>query len=352
MTEPRPQPKAPKLAQGSSAWQEWRRGGYGASDAPVLAEGDEHAWQVLHAIKLGLLDDPDANEPMEWGLALEDVIAKRYAEHRLGEPVVRRQLLVQHPELPYVRASLDRRTRRGRKIVEIKAWSFRTDDFGPDGSDQVPLRMAYQVQQQMAASGYEDADLAVFFGASKRLGIFKLHADRTLIDELLGLEGAAWGYIERGVMPPWPGPVAARVPLLADEVEPSEELVAMVGAHELLREASELAEEQYQSVRKALRSLLQEYGGTRGQLPDGRRFQVRHRYNKDSQLIGWQEVAAGYRKLLEAKGVSPAELDFPVTALTTTRPGARPLVITISQPKEKHDDASPSPATEPASSPA
>jgi putative phage-type endonuclease len=316
--------------QGSEEWLAWRRGGYGASDAPTLVLGDEKAWQELHAVKLGLIPDPEATEAMEWGKRLEDVIAHRYAEQE-GEPVIRVDQPLEHPDLPFVRASLDRRRKRGRVVVELKAWSFKSTDFGPDGSDQVPDRMYYQVQQQLAVTAYDQADLAVFFGASKHLSVFHLGRDQATIDDLLALESENWAHIAAGRMPPWPGPIAERALLRADEISADTDLVALVEAHAAAAAASDMAANLLEQVRGQLRERLRDVGGARGLLATGQRFSVAYRPNRDSVTSNWEQIAAGYRRRLLELGVPESELQFTESALTVVKPGARPLVVRLAK---------------------
>lgn len=321
--------------QGTPAWLEWRRGGYGASDAPDLILGDEEAWRQLHAVKLNLIPDPEGTEAMEWGKRLEDVIARQYTEQE-GEPVVKRRQLVVHPELPFVRASLDRRRRRGRVIVELKAWGWKSADFGPDGSDQVPDRMFYQVQQQLAAAGYDSADLAVFFGGSKHLAVYRIGRDQGTIDELLALETENWAYVARGEMPPWPGPAPTRPQLRADEIPADEELVALVALHEASATVVDEATEAYEAIRAQIRLRLDAVAGARGALTGGRRFSVSYRPNKDSVKPAWEQIATGYRRRLIELGVPEDELAFTQTALTIVTPGARPLVVRLAKEAQAH----------------
>jgi putative phage-type endonuclease len=318
------------VKQGTPEWLAWRRGGYGSSDVPILLNGDEKAWRELHAIKLNILPDPDTTEAMTWGRELEQTIARAYAA-QTGEPVQKVPFGLQHPEIPAARASLDRRRRRGRVIVELKAWGFKGPDFGPAGSDQVPEGMYGQVQQQLAVTGYDRADLAVFFGSSKQLLVYRLGRDGDLIDSLLAIEASAWAYVSRGTMPPWPGPAELRPRLRQDEIPATEELTALVLAHAEAAAAADRADVALKAVKDQLRQALQEVGGTRGQLPDGRRFSVAHRPNKDSTSVAWEQVAAGYRRRLEALGTGAEELDFPLAALTTPSPGVRPLRVTIAK---------------------
>lgn len=319
--------------QGTPAWREERRGGFGASDAPTLVDGDERQWNELMLRKLGILPEIESTETMELGKRLEPVI-RQLASERIGEPIVRVNRILRHPEHDVVRASLDGVRKRGRKPVELKKYGWRTDDFGPEGSDIVPDRMRYQVEQILAVTGQDEADLFVLF-AGAELVRYRIGRDEPTIDGILQIELRAWEYIARGEVPPWPGPAPTRPELKVDEVPADEEIVELVLAHQAAAAEFDAAEEALNRAKDALRDRLVEVGGTRGQLPDGTPFSVAHRPNRDGQQTGWESVAAGYRKKLLELGVSEQELDFTQTALTVVKPGARPLRVTVSKRKEK-----------------
>ena len=213
-----------KPYQDSDEWRQERRGGYGASDAPILVEGDEAAWRQLHGEKLGLLPDREANETMQLGKVLEGVILKEGAA-REGWKVQRVNRLVRHPDLPYVFASLDGRIRGGRP-VEVKKWGFKSDAWGPPGSDIVPTGILYQLQQQAAVTGADAVEVLTLFGGAK-LERFTVGRDDTIIREILALETAAWEFVKRGEMPPYPGQAPKRIVLSADEVELDEPTAEM-----------------------------------------------------------------------------------------------------------------------------
>jgi putative phage-type endonuclease len=331
-------PTVVPVVPGSPEWLEWRRTGYGASDVSTLLAGDERAWRELHAVKLGIIDEDAGTDQMRWGLRLEDTIARAYAE-QTGEPVQRVPFGLQHPELPFMRATLDRRRRRGRIAVELKAWGYKTADFGEPGTDAVPDAMYAQVQQQLAVTGWDSADLAVFFGLTKRLEVYAIGRDGALIDSITAVEREAWAYVQRGEMPPFPGEPEHRIPIKADEVPASPALVDAVAELEQAQRAEHAASEYVEELRLAIRRNLDVYGGSRGELPDGRAFSIAHRYEKPRTRTDWEHVAAGYRHKLAELGVPDDELDFPVTALTRPEAQRRPLRVTIAKPKEATDAA-------------
>ena len=319
--------------QGTEAWLKERKSGFGSSDVPTLVDGDERAWNELMLRKLNVLPEVESTETMELGKAFEPTIRK-LASKRIGEEIIRVNQILRHPDQPITLASLDGVRKRGRKPVELKKWGWRTDDFGREGSDQVPMRMYHQVQQQLAVTGHDEADLFVLFAAVE-LAHFRIGRDQVEIDGILSLEAGAWQYIERGEVPPWPGPAPERPQLKADEIEPDEELISLVQAHDIYKAEYEAAEADLERVKRQLRDRLAEAGGTRGQLPDGRAFSVAHRPNRDGENVAWESIAAGYRRKLLELGVPEQELDFVSTALTVPKPGNRPLRVTVSKPKKE-----------------
>lgn len=325
---------AKRIYQGTPEWYAERRTGYGASDAPILVEGDEAAWRQLHAEKLGFLPPRAGNETMDLGKRLEDVIA-RVAVDRYGDRLRVVNAIVRHPELPHVFASLDRRRIGGdRRPTEIKKWGFKSDEWGPDGSDVVPPRILYQVQQQAAVTGADVVDVVVLFGGAK-LERFHIGRDDTMVRQLLDLEVAAWAYVERGDMPPWPGPAPKRITLAVDEVPVDDTIRELVDTHEVLRAQAEAAERDLQAAKDRLREVLADTGGAKGLTADGRRLSISHRPQDPSPRTDWKLVAQAYRQWIEAKengGPTPDPslfLDATVSMFTTTTAGARPLRITI-----------------------
>lgn len=313
--------------QGTPAWLEERRTGYGASDAPILIEGDEGAWRQLHGEKLGLLPDREASETMDLGKRIEHVILRLAAE-RLGEPIVRVNRIIRHPELPYVFASLDGRRKRGnRRPIEIKKWAFKGEEWGPAGSDVVPTRILYQVQQQIAVTGADGVDLFVLFGGAK-VEPFTVGRDQSMIDEILELETAAWAYVTRGEMPPWPGQAPKRIVLAADEIAIDDTIRNLVDIHETADAQAKGAAQELKDAKARLRAALADVGAARGVMPDGRRVSVTHRPQDPSERTNWELVASASRKHLAA--VDPSfDLDAIESMFTTTSAGQRPLRVTL-----------------------
>lgn len=319
--------------QGTDAWRAERRTGYGASDAPILVEGDEAAWRQLHGEKLGILPDREATETMELGHRLEDVIA-RVAAEREGWRLARVNRLLRHPDLSHVFASLDRRIVGGnRRPVEVKKWAVKGDEFGPAGSDIVPVRWLYQVQQQAAVTGADAIEVVVLFGGSK-IERFTVGRDQSMIDEILELETAAWAYVARGEMPPWPGQAPQRIVLAVDEIEVDDTLRNLVEIHEAADVAAKRAEQELRDAKDRLRAALSDAGAAKGVMADGRRVSIAHRPQEPRVTTDWKLVAQAFREhAREMDADLFAELVELESLFTTTSEPQRPLRVTVKEPR-------------------
>ena len=326
--------------QNTPAWYAERRTGYGASDAPILIEGDETEWRQLHGEKLGLLPEREGSETMELGKRLEDVIARVGAE-REGWRLARVNRIVRHPDLHHVFASLDRRLVGGtRRPVEVKKWAFKGDEWGPAGSDIVPVRILYQLQQQAAVTGADAIEVIVLFGGAK-VERFTVGRDTSMIDEILDLETAAWAYVERDEMPPWPGQAPKRIILAADEIEADDLIAELAKEHEQAALAAKEADQDLKDAKDRLRGALADVGAAKGFMPDGRRLSISHRPTDPPTSTDWRLVAQAYRKMIEdldvAMGIGSLGHDRPIrhgldrieADFTSTGKPRRDLRVTI-----------------------
>jgi putative phage-type endonuclease len=323
--------------QGTPAWYAERRTGYGASDAPILIAGDEGAWRQLHGEKLGLLPERAATETMDLGKQLEHTILRMGAE-REGWRVHRVNHIIRHPDLSHVFASLDGRKLGDRRPVEVKKWAVKGDDWGPAGSDIVPVKILYQLQQQAAVTGADAVEVLVLFGGSK-LERFTVGRDASMIDEILGLETAAWAYVARGEMPPWPGQAPLRIVLASDEIEVDDTLRNLIEIHEAADVAAKRADQDLKDAKDRIRAALSDAGAAKGVMADGRRVSVAHRPQEPRVTTDWKLVASALKQRLteviaEAGPEFYDRLPDDIEAMfTTTSEPQRPLRVTVKEPR-------------------
>lgn len=188
----------------SPEWHNLRTTGIGASEiaAVVGLSPFESAFSLWHR-KRGNLAGPDpSDERFYWGHALEPLVADKFAAI--------------HPEFSvgtagtyagqgrrWQLANVDRvlRDRSGAlSLLEIKTTRY-GDNWGPDGSDRIPLHVRCQVMQQMDVFEVPFAFVAVLIGGNE----YREYVIDYDVDDALALReaGAAfWESLQVGDEPP------------------------------------------------------------------------------------------------------------------------------------------------------
>ena len=187
-----------------------RKKGLGGTDmAVILGLSPYKTPLALWLEKTGRAEDqhaPDAEERMYWGSALEDTVARRYAElkgvriQRVNEPLIHANGIVRgNIDRAIINPAIARNVRfkDGRlttdRILEVKtahAMARNSADWGAAGSDEVPQHYWIQVQTYLGLAQCETADLAVLFGGQK-METYTIAADRQLFADLLN-EAETW----------------------------------------------------------------------------------------------------------------------------------------------------------------
>jgi predicted phage-related endonuclease len=142
--------------------------GVGASEVLAALGQDSRCSRLkLYGRKLGTLssDDLDSDERVLFGQLLEPVIRKEFAR-RLGVRVIQRHQTLYHPAVPLL-GHVDGWIPTKRCGVEIKtADRFESEEFGDEGSDQVPTRYYIQCSAYMAITDAHEWHLAVLIGGN------------------------------------------------------------------------------------------------------------------------------------------------------------------------------------------
>lgn len=211
-----------------------RRKGIGGSDvAGILGISPWTTPLDVYLDKIGEADPLEMTAPMRWGLLLEDEIAQEYSR-QTGRKVRRVNRILQHPEHPFMLASLDRTVVADggvKRILEVKTvgkWS-KQDEWGPDGTDEIPEHYLCQTSHYLAVTGAEIADVAVLI-AGQDFRIYEVRRNQKLIELLIREEGRFWNDHVESRTPPecqsledvkrrWPLCTGGSVRLTDDQVQ-------------------------------------------------------------------------------------------------------------------------------------
>jgi putative phage-type endonuclease len=153
---------------GSPEWHAARRDRLGASE--VAAAMGLSKWQSpfsLWHLKAGLLAPQRDNAQMQWGRDLETVIARRFAREH-PEWTLSRCALYAHRERLWQVAQPDRVVHLGRRrlgALEVKTARY-DDEWGEQGSDEVPLYYRCQALWQLDVFGWQSCHFAVLVTGS------------------------------------------------------------------------------------------------------------------------------------------------------------------------------------------
>lgn len=173
---------------GSPEWHAARAAGLGASE--IAAVVGLSPWESRYSLwhrKRGTVPPVEQTDTMSLGHYFEPGIARRFADEH-PELRVRRTGTWRSRERPWQIANPDRLAYPGRIPVEIK-YSPHGDEWGPSGSDEIPIYYRCQVMQQLDVLDAEFGYVAAVVGGSYREYVIRYDATDA---ELLRKEGAAF----------------------------------------------------------------------------------------------------------------------------------------------------------------
>jgi putative phage-type endonuclease len=156
------------------------------------------------------IDPNDESSPMYWGSMLEPIVAAHYTK-RTGNRVRKINAVLQHPEIPWMLANLDREVVGASdvQILECKT----AGEFGSRlWKDGVPEYVQLQVQHQLAVTNKSAADICCLI-CGQEIRIYRIDRDDALIARLIELEKKFWHYVETDTAPPADGSDSADIAL-------------------------------------------------------------------------------------------------------------------------------------------
>ena len=243
-------------------WLAMRRGGLGASDvAAVLGLSETRTAYDIYAVKLGLVEDLEASERMEWGKEFEQVIARKWARDR-GIKIAWLDQTIQGPE-PWIYATPDFGVVDLDQGGDSKNIAYQTDEWGEENTDQIPPYYAAQAHWQMIVTGWSRVWFPVLFGGN-RLQTYVVHRDEAVEKAMLDVCGDFWKrHVEAQQAPPIDFSESASRVLLetfphAKEParEASEEEIDLAADFARARAAKRAAERDYKTLANQLKERI------------------------------------------------------------------------------------------------
>jgi putative phage-type endonuclease len=188
------------MKQQSNEWLEWRKKGIGSSDAPVIM--GVSPWKTPYQLweeKTGRVEEKSIpNFAMQRGIDLEPK-ARAYYELLMGEGVLDEMppSLMEHPEYPYLRASLDGYNPRTKVVLEIKCPGEEDHEKAKQG--QIPEKYIPQITHQVLVTGAKRVDYLSFDG--NQGVVVPFIPDDDYIRTLLDSEQTFWDSVRDGNPP-------------------------------------------------------------------------------------------------------------------------------------------------------
>jgi putative phage-type endonuclease len=198
-------------------WLAVRKHGIGSSDAGAAVGLNPYMSQLeLWMIKTGRdadlpkIDPTDDSTAAFFGTMFEPLVASLYTR-RTGNKVRRINSVLQHPEIPWMLANIDREIIG---VDDVQILECKTaGEFGSRlWRDGVPEYVQLQVQHQLSVTGRMAADVCCLI-CGQEIRIYRIDRDDALIARLIELERKFWRYVETDTAPPADGSISADISL-------------------------------------------------------------------------------------------------------------------------------------------
>jgi putative phage-type endonuclease len=313
-----------------------RRSGLGGSDLGAIL--GLNPWRTPFAVwqeKTGRAEPFTGNLQTRFGSYAEEFVAREYSE-RTGRQVQRYTAMLRHRQAPLI-GHVDRlvvpagakrashrheiRTNLGLEAKTAHALAAaRGDDWGEDGTDQVPQSYLVQCATYMALTECQHWDLACLFGNSD-FRIYHLIRDAELEAMLIDEASRWWQNHVIADIPPDPSSEAearqrwaAHVP--GKVIDLDHDTLALLREYAALKEQERAIESELKAVRDRLIPALADADA----VTHGAVTMATFRANKDSIKVEWKSAFSE-----ATQDVNPAVIEECLKRYTTIQPGARVL---------------------------
>lgn len=186
-----------QLTQNTQEWLNWRKGGIGASEVPIIMGESEYATpRQLWAEKTGRVQPKETNYAMLRGQEHE---ARIRAMYELWYDKSMPPALFQHPRHTYMRASLDGWNEEDRRILEIKYPGADTHAIARD-EKRVPPKYYGQVQAQLLVADAKCCDYVSYDG--EKIAVVTVLPDLEYVNRMIMKCWEFWQYVQHDTPPP------------------------------------------------------------------------------------------------------------------------------------------------------
>ena len=318
---------------------------------------------AVYAEKLGLVEREPPTPRMRMGNRLERIIAEVYAEET-GQHVVWSDKTMRHPERQWQAYTVDAfvynvpdvreppidpaKLIEAIGLMDAKCVSWdQSPLWGEAGTDQVPDRIACQIQYYLDATGLPWGDVAALFGGTD-LRIYRINYDANIADVL---RGAAEEFVRKHLEPQVPPPLGhsdtaarylkQRFPKNTEQIrEATPEEVDLLFRYKVERAVYTEAKSRKDSLENEVRLIIGEADGVK----DPVLGRVTWKKTKDTVGPDWQQIAVHlYEDLRQASAQADKFEPEPLNAYAelhqrVLREGSRRLLVPRTWKSEAEDE--------------
>jgi putative phage-type endonuclease len=308
-----------ELAEEKPETPDDRRSYIGGSDAAAAI--GMSMWKDRYRLweeKTGLVEPEDIStkDAVYWGTVLEAVVAQEYVR-RTGNEVRRQPKLIRHPKYPWMGAHVDRVILNSKGILEVKTTGRESEEWGEEGSDEVPQAYHIQVSHYMAVTEREYVEIALLAGG-QRFKLYRVARDEAYIRQIVELEAEFWEWVRTQTPPPpetsdeanrrWPVSTAS-------EVQADPETIKAVRALAFYKALEKRAKDRQGPLELSIKAAL----GDRG----------------DTLMAGLQKLATWKTQPANRFDMDNFKKDFPELVHAYTTEGKTNRVLRLTKQKEE-----------------
>lgn len=239
-----------------------RKTGIGGSDCAAVLGLSK--WSTPLDIYLSKID-PDSqpieqNGAMKWGHILEPVIVKEY-ENVTNQKVEQPDKIFRNEKYNWLLANVDGIV-SDKLLLEVKTTKFFNENWGEEGTDEIPQEYLIQVAHYCAVLDRQSVDIAAL-GSGSDFRIYHYERNKVLEEKIIELTHQFWYENVQKMTPPEPVNNDDIIKLYrrGDEskvLQAGSDIVDMVYAHKDMKKQIKTLEEQGKSLESKIKGAMKE----------------------------------------------------------------------------------------------